>query len=340
MAVKKNAKKKTAARKRAPKRAPARKKSARVGTAWKSRRLFVCAVLLLAIAATVATYWFGSFALRSKMERVAIHSINFVRAPEAMPRPIVSLLNIAYDAIPESRGLVVEGGELGHDGSALIAGVPLSKEPIRILHNTSYINLFNERERQSRGVALLIGGKKRHATKIPDSFFEDPRIKQLRASDMLLGEWAPHTIAPAELLTAEYGPDGANEACLVTNLTPMTANFADGLWARLMQELASYPKRFGETWIYLGPVMRRESTKLSSGIPVPDGFYAIAFDLTDTGGLRAIAFLIPQNGEHKALRHYISSIARIEELTGLKFLPKVDYHAQEVLRVSVSPQLW
>jgi len=40
------------------------------------------------------------------------------------------------------------------------------------------------------------------------------------------------------------------------------------------------------------------------------------------------------------LRNYITSIAQIETHTGLKFLPEVDYHAQEVLGLAVSPQLW
>ena len=75
-------------------------------------------------------------------------------------------------------------------------------------------------------------------------------------------------------------------------------------------------------------------------MPIPEGFYAIAFDLTETGGLRAIAFLVPQDAPDTKLRNYITSIAKIEKHTGLQFLPDVDYHAREVLGSNVSPQLW
>jgi len=336
MAVKKRATRKrtTTTRKRTrskPQREPARKPFLRT----------VFVVLLLGVGALIAAYYFGSFGLRTQMERVAIRSINVARAPEWMPRPIVSLLNLGYDAIPGSQGLAVEGGELGHDESPLIAGVPTSKSAVRVLHNKSYINLFNEKQRQARCIAFTLSDSDRLDATVADGFFEDPRIKQLQARDMRLGQWMPGAIAPPAALAGEFGTLGANEAHLVTNLAPMSEKFRDGLWQRLMQEITiSYPKRFGEIWIYLGPVIRKESAKLESGILIPDAFYAIVFDLTDAGGLRAIAFLVPQDAKDTLLQNYISSIDEIEKVTGLKFLPEVDYHAGQVLGTSVSPQLW
>lgn len=297
--------------------------------------------MVLGISALSATYYFGSFALRTGMEHAAIQSLNVVRSPEWLPRPFVSLLNIAYDTIPGSQGLVVEGGELGHEESPLIAGVPTSKTPIRVLHNQSYINLFNEKERQTTCIALKLSNRDRQNATVPSNFFEDPRIKQLHERDLRLGQWQPQAIAPPQVLAAEFGEVGANEACLVTNLAPMSTQFNAGLWQRLIEEVAvSYPKRFGEVWIYLGPIVRQQSSKLNSGVLIPDGFYAIAFDLTEAGGLRAIAFMMPQDATDTKLSNYITSIAQIEKYTGLQFLPEVDYHAREVLGSVVSPQLW
>jgi len=335
-----------AANKRAKKNSSSARKrnSPRKGAKSAARKPILSklrSLLVLGVVALIASYYFGSFALRVQIERAAIQTINVVRAPEWLPRPITSLLNLAYDTIPESQGLVVEGGELGHDETPLIAGLPGSNSPVRVLRNKSYINLFNEKARQTTCIAFKLSGRDRQDAPIPDDFFEDPRIKQLRARDLRLGYWQPQTIAPAQALAAEFGAVGANEACLVTNLAPMSATFSSGLWQRLMYEITvSYPQRFGETWIYLGPVMRTQSSKLDSGVPIPDGFFAIVFDQTEAGGLRAIAFLVPQDATDTKLRNYITSIAQIETHTGLKFLPEVDYHAQEVLGLAVSPQLW
>jgi len=337
MAVNKRAKKK---RPPARKRSTSRKRGQANQQRWPLLQTLL-AVLILVLGAIIATYYFGSFELRAKMERIAIRTIHAARAPESMPRPIVSALNRIYDTMPESQGLVVEGGELGHEETPLIAGVPLSSSPIRVLRNKSYLNLYNERQRQSRCVAFKLNERDQHTAKLPNIFFEDPRIRQLSTHAMQLGKWTPQPIAPVAALAHAFGAEGANEAHLVTNLAPMTDDFAQGLWQRLIHELAvTYPKRFGEIWIYAGPVIHAKSSKLASGVPIPDSFYAIAFDLTETGGLRAIAFLVPQDAKDSSLRSYITSISRIEQQTGLQFLPEVDYHAREVIGSAVSPQLW
>lgn len=329
----------------AAKRAKKKTKRAKTKQANKPSLLWRLALLIaLTIGGLSATYYFGSFELRTQMEHLAIKTIDTMRSPEQMPRPVVQLLNTAYDAIPESEGLVVEGGEIGHDDLPFIAGIPTSKHALRVLHNHSYINLFNEQERQAQCIAFKLDDKAKQPasdTKAPEEFFEDTRIKQLRASDMQAAQWSPTPIAPPSALAKEYGTEGGNEARLTTNLVPMDETFANGVWQRLIQELTEeYPRRFGEIWIYLGPVLRPESSKLSSGIPIPDGFYAIAFDLTEDGGLRAIAFIIPQDATELKLSTYLTTIKQIEQYTGLQFLPDLDYSAREGLENFQSPRIW
>ena len=330
MAAKKRAKKKTSARKRSNKSA--------ANTSFL-RKLTI--LLVLGIAAVSATYYFGPFKLRAQMEHVAIQALNATRSPEWMPTPVVQLLNMGFDRIPGSQGLVVEAGELGYGDSPLITGVPQTKSPIRVLHNTSYINLFSEQTLQSRCVAFKLSEQSEQQGSIPDGFFEDPRIKQLSTNDLKVGAWSLSPLAPPQALAQAFGDVGANEAHLVTNLAPMSTKFRDGPWQRLMEEITiHYPKRFGEVWICLGPVMGKESATLKSGRLIPSGFYAIVFELTDAGGLRAIAFWVPHDATDTQLENYITSISKIESYTGLQFLSEIDYHAREVLRSTVSPHRW
>ena len=83
----------------ANKRAKKNSSSARKPILSKLRSL-----LVLGVVALISSYYFGSFALRVQIERAAIQTINAVRSPEWLPRPITSLLNLAYDTIPGSRG--------------------------------------------------------------------------------------------------------------------------------------------------------------------------------------------------------------------------------------------
>jgi endonuclease G len=149
---------------------------------------------------------------------------------------------------------------------------------------------------------------------------------------MTLGEWLPQPIAPAKALIGQHGDRGAIDAKLATNYAPMTEAYADGVWKKVMHEFTQrYPKRFGEVWVYLGPVYLPESSNYGSAISPPDAFYIIAFDITDEGGLRALTLLIPTDAENKNLNDYLSSIAEIEKLTGLQFLPELDFSIRETL---------
>jgi endonuclease G len=330
MAVKKRAKKnKRAARKRGQ-RKPSRRSPLRT----------LLAASLLAIAAVSASYYFGSFELRRQLQHAAIHALNMVRGPEFMPRAVVTALNTVYDSIPGSAGLEVEGGELGYEDSPLLAGVPLSQAPVRVLRNQSYINLYDEQLRQSRCVAFKLEAAARQPAAVPQQFVADPRIPNRHVGELPRGPWQAQPMAPAAALGQAFGSAAAKEAHLVTNLVPMPHNL-QALWQRLMHELTvHYPKRFGEIWIYAGPIPQPHGARLASGIAAADSFYAIAFDLTETGGLRAIAFHLPVDAEDAPLRNYLSSIERIEQLSGLQFLPEVDYHARSVLSSAVNAQLW
>ena len=158
---------------------------------------------------------------------------------------------------------------------------------------------------------------------------------------MTFGKWLPQPIAPAKALIGQHGKRGAIDAQLATNYVPMTETYAYGVWRKVMHEFTQrYPKRFGEVWVYLGPAYLPESSKFGSGISLPDAFYIIALDLTDEGGLRALALLIPTDAESKNLNDYLSSIAQIEKLTGLQFLPELDFSIRDTIGNYVSPVVW
>lgn len=296
---------------------------------------------VVVIGALVAAYYFGSFELRERFHQAGISATNVARSSEWLPRPLKSALDKLYDQIPGSGGFTVEGGELGREESHFLAGQPRSSREVQLLRNHSYLNLFSTADKQSLCVALrLTDGKKGDADlKIP--FIKDPRIQNLEPSKMQLGNWSAFSLAPVPALERQHGETGAKEANLFTNLVPMTEAFAQGTWKEVIRQFSMrYPKRFGEIWLYLGPVYAPEHSKLASGVAIPDAFYAIAFDLTEAGGLRSLSLLVPADASGNHLAPFISSISEIERRTGLRFVPGVDAGARESLVQWVSPTLW
>ena len=306
---------------------------------WLRKLLVRLSIAILAIG---GIYYFSSFEIRAKMERVASSAINSSRTHGAMPALVAPIFDSLYDAIPSSGGMVVEGGELGRDlETPFLAGMPNSRMPIRPLLQPSYINLFNERSQQTACIAIRLDDTKRKKADTDGSLQIDARIPRLSAQAMTLGEWRPQPIAPAEALIGQHGDRGAIDARLATNYAPMTEVFADGVWKKVMHEFTQrYPKRFGEVWVYLGPAYLPETPNFSSAISLPDAFYIIAFDLTDEGGLRALALLIPTDAESENLNDYLSSIAEIEKLAGLQFLPELDFSIRDTIGDYVSPTVW
>jgi hypothetical protein len=340
----KRAKKKTTKKRTTRKTTASRKKSpARSKPAKKSHWLRKCLILLTLAALLIScAYYFSSFDTRAKMEGIALSAINTPRTHAATPAPIAACLDLLYDTIPSSEGFVVEGGELGRNkDSPFLAGVPRSRQAIRTLTQPSYTNLFSERSLQTATIALRFDATARQRAQAGKKIQVDARIAQLTPQALIYDEWAPQPIAPTKALIGQHGERGAIDAQLATNHVPMIDTFASGVWAKAMRELTlRYPKRFGEVWIYLGPIYHKGNAKFPSGIPIPDSFYAIALDITDVGGLRALALRIPSTAESKNLNEYLTSIAEIEAATGLQFLPDLDFSIRDTLSNYVSPSVW
>ena len=334
----KRAKKKTAKKRATRKKTPTKAKPTKQSH-WLRNCLMLLALVVLALS---GIYYFGSFETRAKMEQIALSAINGPRTHAATPAPVSMLLDLCYDAIPSSEGLVVEGSELGRDADTpFLAGVPHSRHAIRALPQPSYTNLFSERHLQAAAIALRLNDAPRQRAKFDETIQVDARVAQLKPEALIYDEWRPRPIAPAKALIGQHGARGASDAQLATNYAPMADSFADEVWAKAMRELTlRYPKRFGEVWIFLGPIYHQGNAKLPSGIPFPDSFYAIALDLTDEGGLRALALRIPSTAESKDLNKYLTSISEIEAATGLQFLPELDFSIRDTLGNYVSPSVW
>ena len=302
----------------------------------------ICLLLCLGLAALLGVYFFGPFERRTQIEELATGQLYTLRSAEWMPDFGDRLLATIEDKLPGDEGYAVDAGELARDGSHVLAGVPLSRKPYRILKNSSYITLYDTAERQPLCVALhLTGGRAAKTTITEPTRRDDPRVPSRDPGELQLGQWAGFPLAPLEGLSREHGKLGFKEANLTSNLVPMKESFAEAVWQPLLRRLSiDYPRRFEEVWLGLGPVYRSEGSKLSSGAPLPDAYFAIVFDQTDAGALRAISFLVPADASRNDPAAFLSSMERIESLTGLQFLPELRPHTRQNLAKWTSPRLW
>jgi len=338
------------AQKRARKKAArkgAKKTSARKPATQNSKRgikrfLVATTVTLLLICITLMTsYSFGSFDLRARMDQSAATTVRILRMPAWMPGPIKKTLNTIYDKIPGSEGFSVDGGELGREESHFIARQPRCAQPVQLIRNRTYYNLFSAEHKQPLCIAMRL--VKENSREDPEriSFLYDSRVPNLDPLKIEQGNWRATSLATAAALTEPESKAGSKKAGLYSTITPMPEAFRREIWQNVIEEFAlNYPRRFDEIWLYLGPILNERGTKLASGVTLPDGYYVIAFDLTEAGGLRALSLIIPTDAENKGIKAYLSSINEIEQRTGLVFLPGLEPHVRHTLAKWKQHHLW
>lgn len=74
---------------------------------------------------------------------------------------------------------------------------------------------------------------------------------------------------------------------------------------------------------------------------VPEAFFKIVIDVTREGGLRTLAFLVPQEVDRNTpYREYLTSIDRIEGVTGWDFLSLLEDAVEAELESGVAVRVW
>ncbi|MBI5688539.1 MAG: DNA/RNA non-specific endonuclease [Verrucomicrobia bacterium] len=78
-------------------------------------------------------------------------------------------------------------------------------------------------------------------------------------------------LAPNYAIATRYGTAAQRETFLMSNISPQRHSLNAGLWRELEQKIAtSYPARYGEVWVIVGPVFGAQPAKLRGGVAVPE----------------------------------------------------------------------
>jgi endonuclease G len=147
-------------------------------------------------------------------------------------------------------------------------------------------------------------------------------------------------LAPNFAIATRYGREVQEDTFLMSNITPQKHVLNAGLWKALEQRIATnYPARFGEVWVVAGPVFGAAPERIKRRVAVPEAFFMIVVDEQD-GGLRSVAFLLPQSATGESLDAYLVSIDEVERRTGLDFLNALPEPAQVALEAKPAARAW
>ncbi|MDQ6994780.1 MAG: DNA/RNA non-specific endonuclease [Mariprofundaceae bacterium] len=186
---------------------------------------------------------------------------------------------------------------------------------------------------------------KKKKLKRPSRFKEDYRsLRRVNHNDYLNSGYDRGHMAPNYAISNIYGREGQLDTFLMTNITPQRPNLNQKLWQRLEDvEANKFALWFKDLWVITGPIFDDKVTTLKSGVEIPDAFYKIYIVPPRKKGdaPKVLSFIIPQTVRgNESLTKYVSSIDKIEELTGFDFLSKLDDPLENKVEASTSTAGW
>ena len=121
----------------------------------------------------------------------------------------------------------------------------------------------------------------------------------------------------------------------VLNAVPQLQWQNNGIWKSLESQITDWADKYNEVWVICGPVFFDRTPSVWLGqdkevkAAVPDAIFKIVIRETDSN-LESLAFIVPNviPKEKKDYSEYLTSISRIESLTGLTFLTNLDENVQ------------
>ncbi|HYP18296.1 MAG TPA: DNA/RNA non-specific endonuclease, partial [Opitutus sp.] len=260
----------------------------------------------------------------------------------------VSAFDVAWDVwhlyyADSSTGQVAVG-----DKSLVYAGAPAWRAgelaAPKLLVNRGYLVGYSETQRGP----LWAGYRVDDLATVPNP---PPRPEQFEVDRRTISRVPPDAytgsgfdrghLAPNYAIATRYGPAAQAETFLMSNITPQRHTLNAGLWRELERKIATnYPARYGEVWIFVGPVFGERPRLLRGGVAVPEAFFLIVIDEHE-GRLRTLALLVPQDAPADANpSRYLTTIAEIQRRTHLDFLHELDDRAEHLIEVQRAARLW
>lgn len=168
------------------------------------------------------------------------------------------------------------------------------------------------------------------------SFSRDMNLKGKQASreDYSHSGWDKGHMAPKADL--RWSEQSYWQSHYFTNICPQDHKLNGGDWNALENAVRRWAKQYGRVWILCGPVFDscRYGTIGNAQVHVPDAFFK-AILLYDGKNYRAAAYIMPNEGKHHPLRHYVHSVDQLEELIGRDLFPALDDETEALVEASV-----
>lgn len=291
----------------------------------RSLGLVVCLSLLLALV-----LWLASMPPREREDTLVWFEDLVEWAQDGFKGPLPSrLAHTQFD----NEGLL---------GNHLFAGLPQPLGNLRLLTKQSFIIAYDEYRRNPAWVAYRIPGPAIHESfERPERFSVD-RHTAARVShgDYTGTGYDRGHMAPNYVIATRYGRAAQEETFLMSNIVPQDPDLNRGPWRIIEEQMAKRASQFDVVYVITGPIYDDNVERLSAGIEIPDAFFKAAVGIRN-GTITMIAFIADQDVDRDArIESLLTSVDRIEELTGLDLFADLPDDQEAILESAVRSRMW
>lgn len=231
-------------------------------------------------------------------------------------------------------------------------GIPVSKNypnSIRYLDRLGYIVGYDEIRKNPAWVAYKVGPIKFKCERPKGKLDTDTDTwAQVTYDDYTHSGFDRGHMAPNHAIATRYGCQAQKQTFLMSNIVPQNPDLNQGPWKKLENIVAgdnkydSLADMFGEIWVVTGPIYNDQPEFIPTVcIEIPKQFYKIIVYEMD-GFPRMLGFVMPQKVESRTeeIVQYLTSVDKIEELTGLDFFVNLEDSLEEKVEAEVQNQIW
>ncbi|MDT4761243.1 DNA/RNA non-specific endonuclease [Sphaerochaeta sp. PS] len=225
-----------------------------------------------------------------------------------------------------------------------IAGLELPANPNGepVITHSGYSLLYSEEHEQPLWVAYHLTQEELYGTDSrKDNFRADPSIATGSATlaDYKGSGYDRGHLAPAADFS--WSEEAMSDSFFLSNMSPQAPDFNRGIWSTLEATVRNFADTEGDIYVVTGPVLTDGPYKTigTNKVSVPKQYYKVILDYTEPE-LKAIGFVLPNEGSNARVETFATSVRQVEQLTNLDFFPKLPDPVEEKLETSFSVADW
>lgn len=211
----------------------------------------------------------------------------------------------------------------------------------QIIRHQYFTLSYVEKHEQAEWVAYeLTGIEVEGVEERTDDFREDPMVSTGSASleDYYRSGYDRGHLAPAGDM--KFSEEAMSESFYMSNMSPQEPEFNRGIWRILEEQVRDWALENGKLYVVSGPVFNQRSRRIGENrVSIPKAYYKVLLDYTEPE-IKAIGFLLPNEGSEKDIYSFAVPIDSIEMVTNIDFFPALPDQEEVLLESDVNVSGW